>query len=190
MIRRPRRVIPASLAALVILAVCVVAAVSIIQELAGGAPLVPLGTLDVRARAQHLDGTVMASAGALAAGLGLILIGCALIPGRPDTLALAPVPSEAADGQLPGAAHPGAGVSRPGLRTALGAVIADVDGVASARVRVRSRRVAARVRTELTDTAAVRAAVRDALGHRLSQVGLARQPEIRVSVRHVDRTAA
>lgn len=177
MIRRPRRVIPATLVALVILAACVLVAVSVIQSLAGHAPLISLGALARHVRTLRLDGTIMTSAGAVAAALGLILLGCAVIPGRSGTLAL-------------GGPGPVAGVSRAGLRAALTVTAADVDGVTSVRVRVRDRRVTARVRTELTATTELHAAVTAALERRISQAGLARQPQLRASVRFRRRTAA
>jgi hypothetical protein len=185
MTRRPRRVIPATLLALAILALGVVAAVSIIQELAGQPPLVPLAALGRHVRALRLDGTVMVTAGAVAAGLGLILLGCALIPGRGKTLALATPRQEPGD-----SAPAAAGVSRSGLRRALAATVADVDGVTRARVRVRVRRVTARVRTELDSPQALRAAVSRAVEQRVTQAGLARPPQVRVNVRRVDRRVA
>jgi hypothetical protein len=185
MTRRSRRVIPASLLALAILAVCVVAIISVSQELAGQAPLVPLAALGRHVRALRLDGAVMVTAGAVAAGVGLILLGCALIPGRSETLPLSAPGQEAGQG-----AAPVSGVSRTGLRRALAATVADVDGVTAARVRVRVRRVTARVRTELDSPQALRAAVSHAVDQRLSQAGLARAPDVRVSVRRVYRRAA
>lgn len=182
MTRRPRRVIPASLLALAVLAVCVVTAVSVIQGLAGQAPLFPLSSLARHAATLRLDGTVMVSAGALTAALGLILAGCALYPGRAETLALAAVAGEPGDEQAGQSARPVAGVSRSGLRAALTASLADVEGVTSVRIRVGSRRVTARVRTELTATATTRDSVRRLAERRLSEAGLARQPEVRVSV--------
>jgi hypothetical protein len=185
MTRHSRRALPAILVALAILAICVVAAVSIIQELAGRPALIPFSTWERHVRTLRLDGWVIVSAGAVAAALGLILIGCALLPGRPQVLALAAITGGPGDGP-----SPAAGVSRSGLRTALSATAADVDGVTAARVRVRRRRVTARVRTELTTTATVRDAVGSAVEHLLRQAGLARPPQVRVSVRQVNRRAA
>jgi hypothetical protein len=185
MTRRSRRVIPATLLALAILALCVAAIVSISQELAGQAPLVPLAALGRHVRALRLDGTVMVTAGTVAAGLGLILLGCALIPGRSETLPMSVPGQEAGHGTAPVA-----GVSRAGLRRALASTVADVDGVTTARVRVRVRRVTARVRTELDSPQALRAEVSGVVEQRLTQAGLARPPDVRVSVRRVYRRAA
>lgn len=184
MTRRPRRLYPAALTALVVLAVCVLTAVSLIQQLAGHPPLVSFADLGRHLRAIRLNGSAATYAGIAAAVLGLVLLGCALVPGQPRTLPLA-----AAAGGDAGAA-PLAGVSRPGLRTALAAALLDVDGVDSARVSVRQRRVKARVRTGLTATAEVRDAVRDAAQRRLDQAGLARRPDVRVTVQVRRRAAA
>lgn len=189
MIRYPRRVIPASLVAVVILAICVGTAVSVIQSLTGHPPLIPFGTLASFGRKLRLDGAVMISAGAVSAALGLILLACALLPGQPDTLPLTAGEGPAADDtggddwQVPAAA----GVSRSGLRTALRVTVTGTDGVTSARLRVRRRRVKTRIRTELQDTGAVRASVQAALDHRLGQTGLARPPKLRISVKRTGK---
>jgi hypothetical protein len=195
MTRRPRRVVPAIVLALVILAVCVVTAISVIQFLVGRPPLVSLGTLDHHLRTLHLDGAVMTSAGIVAAVLGLVLLGCAVIPGRAKTLPLAAISDEPSAGAAENHGAAGshgtavAGVSRSGLRTALASTVADIDGVTTARVRVRSRRVTLRVRTELAGTAALRDAVSRVTQQRLSEAGLARPPVVRLGVRTIRRGA-
>ena len=190
MTRHSRRVIPASLVALVILGACVVVAVSVIQHLSGHPPLLPFAAMARHARTLRLDGTVMVTAGAVAAGLGVILLGCALIPGRTDTLALADVSAGDQDSQQAPGKAADAGVNRRGLRNALAATAADIEGVAAARIRVRRRRVTAAVRTEMTDSAAARAAVEDALRNRLSQTALGWEPELRIVVRNAAQGAA
>jgi hypothetical protein len=175
MIRRPRRIVPATLLALVVLALCTVTAVSVIQELARRALLLPLPAFARHLRVLYTDDIGVVGAGLVAALLGLVLLGCALLPGRAETLALAPQGDAGA-----GPVTPVAGISRSGLRTALAATLADVDGVTAVRVKVGARRVSAQVRTELTGTEAVRDAVRRAAEQRLDRVGLARTPELRV----------
>ncbi len=196
MTRHPRRLYPATLTALVILAACAVTAVSLIQRLARRAPLIPFGVLERHLRTLRMDGAVMTYAGVAAAVIGLILLGCALLPGQPRTLPLAAGPGDGTGGSGTGGDGAGAavpalaGVSRSGLRAALAATLAEVDGVDSVRVRVRRRRVRARVRTGLLATAEVRDAARDAVQRRLDQAGLARQPAVRVAVRVRRRAAA
>lgn len=187
MTRRPRRLYPATLTALVILAACVLTAVSLIQQMTGHAPLVPFADLGRHLREWRLNGYVATYAGIVAAVLGLVLLYCALVPGQPRTMPLA---AEAADADGAAGPAPLAGVSRPGLRTALAAALIDVDGVDSVRVWVRQRRVKARVRTGLIATAGVRDAVRDAAQRRLDQAGLARRPDVQVTVQVRRRTAA
>jgi hypothetical protein len=175
--RHPRRVVPACLLALVVLALCTVTAISVIQERSHRAPLVPLHTLARQVRGLHVDDIGVVGAGIVAAVLGLILLACALAPGRAETLALASGGEPAS-----GSGAPVAGISRSGLRTALAATLADVDGVDAVQIRVRARRVTARVRTELTTTDNVRETVRAVAGDRLSRTGLARTPDLRVRV--------
>lgn len=181
MIRRPRRIVPASLLALGVLGLCTVTAISIIQELARRALLLPLPAFARHLRVLYTDDIGVVGAGLVAALLGLVLLGCALLPGQAETLALATAGGERADGGAALAA-PVAGISRSGLRTALAATLADVDGVTAVRVKVGPRRVSAQVRTELTRTESVREAVRRAAEQRLNRVGLARPPELRVRV--------
>lgn len=206
LIRRPRRSTPASLLALAVLAVCVLAAVSVIQQLVEQPPVIPLAALDNFGKGLHTNDTVMIAAGAAAAALGLILVTSALLPGRPNTLPLGGVtPATAgddvtnggttdpsADGRPVAGWHQdaAAGVSRSGLRVALRTTAADADAVDSARVQVRRRRVKASIRTETRDTDAVRATVTSALGRRLERAGLADDLKLQIKVKRRRRRSA
>lgn len=189
MTRRPRRVIPATLLALAVLAACVLVAVCVIQDLAGQAPVIAFAAIGRRASALRLDGTVMTGAGGAAAGLGLLLLCCALLPGRAETLPLAAA-GEHGGREAPPATLPAAGVSRAGLRTAIAAALADVDGITRVRVRVGARRVTVRGRTELDGAETVRADARQQTEWQLGRAGLARQPAVRVVVLARRRTAS
>lgn len=178
MTRRPRRVIPACLLALAVLALCTVTAISVLQERSHGTPLLPLHTLARQVRGLYLDDIGVVGAGIVAALLGLVLLGCALLPGRAETLALAAGDRPGPESGTP----PVAGVTRSGLRTALAATLADVDGVDAVQIQVRARRVTARVRTELTTTDTVRETVRQVAADRLSRTDLAQTPDLRVRV--------
>lgn len=178
MTRRPRRVIPACLLALAVLALCTVTAISVLQERSHGTPLLPLHTLARQVRGLYLDDIGVVGAGIVAALLGLVLLGCALLPGRAETLALAAGDRPDPESGTP----PVAGVTRSGLRTALAATLADVDGVDAVQIQVRARRVTARVRTELTTTDTVRETVRQVAADRLSRTDLAQTPDLRVRV--------
>ena len=76
MIRRPRRSVAASLVALVLLAVCVLLAVAVVQQLLGQQPVLPF--TDLNALAAGLTGADVAFlvlSGVLAlAGLVLVLV--------------------------------------------------------------------------------------------------------------------
>ncbi|HWC83173.1 MAG TPA: DUF6286 domain-containing protein [Pseudonocardiaceae bacterium] len=172
MITRARRAAPASLVALVILAVCVVVAVAVLQQLSGHQPFIPFGRLAGYGRRLRLSDTPVIVAGAVAAALGLILLACALIPGKPTVLPL---------GEGDGVTL--AGVSRAGLARALRAAAADLDGITAAKVRVRHHSVSARLWTEDNDIEAARTAAREALERRLTQTDLARPARLRVKVR-------
>lgn len=202
LIRRPRRSTPAALLALAVLAVCVLAAVSVIQVLLGRSPLIPLAGLDAFGRGLRTDGAVMVAAGSAAAALGLILLAAALLPGKPNTLPLAALTSATADsgrgtgdgtpvaGPIPtGGWQPNAaaGVARSGLRVALRATAADVDAVDAARVQIRRRRVTARIKTETSDTDTVHATVAAALGRRLERAGLASELTLQVKVKRTGK---
>ena len=181
MTRRPRRVIPACLLALAVLALCTVTAISVLQERSHGTPLLPLHTLARQVRGLYLDDIGVVGAGIVAALLGLVLLGCALLPGRAETLALAAGDRPDTASGTPGT-PPVAGITRSGLRTALAATLADVDGVDAVQIQIRARRVTARVRTELTTTDTVRETVRQVAADRLSRTDLARIPDLRVRV--------
>jgi hypothetical protein len=221
--RHPRRVIPATLVALVVLAASVIAVISVIQNLAHQPQLVSLDLLNRHLGGLHLDGMVMTTAGILAAVFGLILLAYAVLPGPAQTLALAPVEDEPAGSELAtvglGQAELGrpdrggtdvavatragqagggrldaseavAGVSRTGLRAALAETVTDTDGVEAVRVRVGRRYADLRVRTELTDTTALRPAAVAAAERRLAQAGLARPLRVRLKVQTIRRGAA
>jgi hypothetical protein len=62
--------------------------------------------------------------------------------------------------------------------------------VLAAAVRVRRRKVRAKIRTERRDTTAVYDAVDGALNTRLGEVALARTPRLRIAVKRVGRKNA
>jgi hypothetical protein len=168
-IRRPARVGPAALVALVLLAAAVLVAVSCVQVLIGAQPWVPFATAAATAAALTPSSpAVLATAGAIAL-VGLALVGAAVLPGPATVL-----PLSSADGPVR------AGVTRGGVRVTLAAAAGRVDGVARADVQVRRRRVVARIRTDRSDPGPVTDRVRDALAARLADIGLDRRPAVRV----------
>lgn len=172
MIRRPRRVLPATLAALVLLAAGVVVAVSCIQVVLGRVPWLPFGSAAAAAADLAWNAPAVLAGAAVVAALGIVVLLGALVPGTPTVMPLA------------GAhAGPAAGVTRSSLVRALTAAAAGVDGVGSAAVRVRARTVTTTVRTPLRDPGTLVDEVRAATVERLADVALLRSPRIRVRVR-------
>ncbi|MGH3436303.1 MAG: DUF6286 domain-containing protein [Sciscionella sp.] len=175
MIRRPRRTLPASLLAMVILAVCVLVATSCIELLVRRRPLIPFATIATWAHQLHWNDTMVLVAGSVVAALGLLSLLCGVLPGKPTVL-----PLTEADSAFP----TDAGVSRNGLRSALRVTLGDTDGVRRGRLRVRRRRISWMAHTERRDTDAVRVAAGNAVAARLSGVGLAITPRLRLRVKH------
>lgn len=171
MTRRSRRTMPAALTALVLLAASVVVAVTAIQLALGEAPLLPYDALAGRLHDTTWSATEVAVAGGVAAAVGLLLLLVAVVPGRART---APLDERTA-------------VSVRGLRNALRSA-AHVDGVESAAVKVRRRRVRAVVRTRRSVADGLGDAVRTALEHRVGELALARPPQVVVRVKALRST--
>jgi Family of unknown function (DUF6286) len=171
MIRRPRRSLPAAVLALVLLAAAVLVAHSCIQLLLHQNPLIPFDALAEYAANLRWNDPVSIAAGVAAAVLGLILLTAALVPGKPTVL---PLSTEGG--------RTSAGVSRRSLRRDLTTTAADADGISSAAVRVRPRRIVATVRTPAADTSAMPEKVHRMLDERLTDIDLASRPQLRIRV--------
>ncbi|MEU6700137.1 DUF6286 domain-containing protein [Pseudonocardia sp. NPDC046786] len=173
MIRRPRRSVAASLVALVLLAVCVLLAVAVVQQLLGQQPVLPF--TDLNALAAGLTGADVAFlvlSGVLALA-GLVLVLVALRPGTPTVLPLA---------GRDGAATTDTGITRRSLDRALSDAATGVDGIARANVSSTRRRATVSAHASFGDATALRTAVRDAVSERLAAIGPARSPRVRVKV--------
>ncbi|SFP78701.1 hypothetical protein SAMN05421810_103412 [Amycolatopsis arida] len=173
MIRRPRRAVPAALVAVAVLAGAVVVAVSAVQLMLDRPPLVDYDAVASALHGTHWNEWPVAVAGGVVGLLGLALVLAAVLPGRPVVLPLATPEGVEAD----------AGATRRGLRASLHDAVAAVDGVAAARVRLRPRKVAVRVRTNRARDEGLAEAVRDAVERRLDQIDFAVRPRPRVRVR-------
>ncbi|MGY2062279.1 DUF6286 domain-containing protein, partial [Nocardia gipuzkoensis] len=80
--RSPRRVIPAVLVALVLLAACVTVVVSLIQRLTGATEFISYdGVMNRLHEISWADSRGLA-AGVAGAAVGLVLLGLAVLPGR------------------------------------------------------------------------------------------------------------
>ncbi|MDX8029417.1 DUF6286 domain-containing protein [Lentzea sp. BCCO 10_0856] len=171
MTRRSRRALPATLTALVLLAASVLVAVSAIQLALGEAPLLSYDALAGRLHDTTWSAPEMAVASGVATAIGLVLLLVAVVPGRART---APLDDRTA-------------VSVRGLRNAL-RTAAHVDGVESAAVKVRRRRVKTVVRTRRSVPDGLGDAVRAALEQRVGELALARPPQVVVRVKALRST--
>lgn len=171
MTRRSRRALPATLTALVLLAASVVVAVCAIQLAVGEPSLLPYDSLAGLLHDTTWSAQGVAVAGGVAAAIGLVLFLVAVVPGRARTATL----------------DQHTAVSVRGLRNALRSA-AVVDGVESAAVKVRRRRVRAVVRTRRAVVDGLGDAVRTALEHRVGEFALARPPQVVVRVKALRST--
>lgn len=171
MIRRPRRVIPAAVVAALVLALAVLVVWSCVQVLLGQAPVLPFGSLADRGAGLDWSDPVVLVAGGVLAALGIVLLLCAWLPGKPNVLSLAEVGDRTQ-----------AGATRRSVRTAVVHAARQVDGVSAASAQVTPGRVRATVTTPLRDTADLSEHVRAAVGDQLTTIALDRPPTIHVRV--------
>lgn len=176
MTRHPRRTVPATIVAVVLLAVCAAVATAVIQSLIGRTPFITLDRLLAVTSSQQWNSAPVVTTAIVVAVVGLVLLLVAIRPGRPIVLPLAR--QEGADGN-PGA---DAGVRRATLTKDLSAAASTVSGVESVSVDARPRRVIAQVQTAGT-AEDVPGAVRERLTERLADIAPARMPAVRVKVR-------
>ncbi|MCM6776348.1 DUF6286 domain-containing protein [Nocardia sp. CDC159] len=157
--RSPRRVAPAVLVALIGLACCAVVVLSLLQRLTGAGEFVSYDGV-----ANRLHEITWADSRGLAAGLiagvaGVALLALALLPGRSILVPLV------ADDEI------AAGVGRRGLDAALRAAAQSVEGVRSARVRLRRKRVRITAKASHAHPPELPDAVRAAVDERIGSIG-------------------
>jgi hypothetical protein len=177
LIRRPRRTVPATIVGLMILVAAAVVAISCIQLIVGSPPLVAFSTLAELGRDTTWNDPRVLAAGGTLSSIGLVLLACGLLPGRPQVLALAP-----------GDDHTVAGISRRSLAADLTSRARRADGITGARVRVGARTIAVNARTPLRDRSGLPERVRELVTERLDDIDLARPARLRVNVTS-DRSA-
>lgn len=166
---RPRRTIPATLTALVLLAACVLTAVVAIQLITGQGALISYHSVADALHSTRWSDTTTLIAGGACALLGLLLLLAALLPGKPTVLPLT--------GDLD------AGITRRSLRHALQNTASSVDGVSRARLKLGRRGIVARIRTDRTNTAGLADAVSAALDRRLDQLTPLVRPAVKIRLR-------
>lgn len=177
MIRRHRRVVPATIVAVILLAAMVLIIASCVQILLGQPPLVAFTDLATQAAMLHWADAVVLIGGGVVAVLGVILLACAWSPGSPTVLPLA-----TADQQ-----HT-AGATRHSLRRTMISTAEGVDGVSHAIATVTPRRIRTTVTTSLRDDSGLSERVRTAVGERLTAIALDRAPRIDVRINHSRRS--
>ncbi|MBF6326911.1 DUF6286 domain-containing protein [Nocardia transvalensis] len=171
MIRRPRRIVPAVVVVLVLLAGSVVVAVSLIQRLSGAREFVSYDSV-----ANYLHDTTWDSVRVLVVGIaavvvGLALLAVALLPGRSVV-----VPLESEDGV-------DAGIARRSLRGAVRDAAATVDGLESSRIRMGRKKVRVKGRSGQGSVDALPEAVRAAIEQRLLRIAPRVFPRIETRLR-------
>lgn len=166
--RRPRRSLPATLVALVLLAAGALVAITAVQLLLGEPAWLSYDRAAETLHAARWTDTTVLVAGIVVAVLGLLLLLCALLPGARTVLPLA-----GENGTVD------SGVSRRSYRELLASAAAGVDGVSKVKLKVRARSVEAVVRTDRTNTTGLADAVEDALSRRLDQLAPQRRPTVK-----------
>lgn len=177
---RPRRVLPAFAVALPVTVGGALVAVQI-ASVRIGHPALPPAQLEhavrlMRATRWSDPAALGASAGVALAGLILVL--AAVLPGRGRTVALS--------GDDAGFI---AGITRPGLRTALRAAVFTVPGITDARIGLRGRlrpRAVVRAATRFRNPDSLQDQVAEAARARLAGIDPVRTPKVVVRVRHAE----
>ncbi len=170
MSRRTRRVVPAVVAGLALLALGAWAATAAVGHLLGREPTGTAGPLARALAGSSWQDPAVVGAGVVVLLLGVVAVCAAVLPGRQVVLAL----------QGEGAAGPATGITRGSVRRAVRAAAEDVDGVDHANASLRGGRVDVRARSGLRDVGDLTARVERAVDDRLTGIPLARRPRVRV----------
>jgi hypothetical protein len=169
---RPRRTLPAIVvAALLAVATGLIAAYLLSKYAGHQVHVLPKGLFQAGHQFHWDDPRPLVSSG-VACALGLLLIGLALFPGR---FRVVPVASRDP--------YAVAAVTRAGLRRYLAGAATTVDGIASAKVKVRRRRARVYAASSLRDTEGLAAQVETAVTERMTALGPLRPLRVRVTVR-------
>ncbi|APE35473.1 hypothetical protein BOX37_17670 [Nocardia mangyaensis] len=172
MTRRPRRVVPAVVVAVLLFAAAVLVVVSLVQRLTGTREWISYDSLATRLHDTSWGSGWVLGVGIAVAVLGLALLAVAALPGKPVVLAL-----EAGDGM-------DAGITRRSLRHALADATVGVDGLDKTRVKLRRNKIHVSGHTHHTAEQAA-GEVRLAVAERLDHIKPADVPLLRTSVRTI-----
>ncbi|MDH2424414.1 DUF6286 domain-containing protein [Sphaerisporangium sp. TRM90804] len=171
---RPRRTVPATIAAILLAAAAIPTVVGAVAAMAGRRAALPSLSWLAGFGRMYWDAPAMLTTSAVALLLGLVLLGSGLTAGRPRLIPLASADPRSV-----------VGISRPGLRRHLTAVATRVDGVSRARVQM-GRRVRVVVDTPLRDPGDLSARVTETVTARLRELEPFRPPPVNVVVRRRD----
>ncbi|GAA0338969.1 DUF6286 domain-containing protein [Actinoallomurus spadix] len=172
---RPRRAVPAVLAAAALAAAAFLIAVEVITSLLShrSGSVLPVPYLAGLGRATRWADPLALAVACLLAVLGLLLILLALWPGRPRVIALAFDDPDVV-----------VGITAAGLRRQLAQAARNVDGVTRARVRLRRGGVRVQAASPLRDPRGLPEQVERAVTGRLRELAPLRPPHVRVTVRN------
>ena len=169
---RPRRVLPALIVAAPLAAAGILTSIMVISALAGDHHVLFATAVTQAGRQLHWDDPAALAIAATAGAIGIILIALGIVPGRGTMVAItSPDPQTVT------------GITRYGLRRYLGSAATEVDGIARARVKVRTRRVRVNASSPLRDARGLSGQVRAAVTGRLEEMAPLRPLHASVSVR-------
>jgi len=169
--RRTRRVLPAVVLALTLLALCVAVVWLLVQRLTGAGAFISYGGVIAHLNAATWGDRQVLVAGAATLLAGLVLLALAVLPGRAVVVPLTDADDFAA------------GVARRGLRGALRDAAQSVEGVRSARIRLHRKRVRVTIRTGHAHTASLAEAVCTAVDERIGRIGAHPVPKVSARLR-------
>ncbi|WP_283137214.1 DUF6286 domain-containing protein [Rhizohabitans arisaemae] len=171
---RPKRMIPAVLTALALIAVGTLVAVNVISTMLGRPTWTPPYHLFAGwAASTPWQAPAALLTGAILALIGLLLIALALVPGRPKLL-----PLRSTDPDLV------VGVKRGVAGHALAVAATRVDGVRSAWVRLPRGRIEVSAHTDLRDPHGIPEQIHASVSRELERLAPAQDLPIKVTVRH------
>lgn len=172
--RRPRRITPAVIVALVVLVVCVLVALSLIQNLAHTAEFVSYDSVATRLHDTTWHSYWVLGVGIGAAVIGVVLFVAAILPGRRVVEPLEPLqPHEAL----------AAGIARRSLDGALHDAAASVAGLEAARVRRSRGGIRVQGRAAHPDHEGLEQTVDAAVGARLTRIAPQSAPPVTTRLR-------
>lgn len=173
--KRPRRIVPAVIVSATLIAAGVLVAIAGIDHArdGGNGGLAPLRRFAVEA---SWNAPIVLAGSTVLLAIGLVLLCCGLVPGRAAIIRI----DQSEEPALSAADRLEVGVARRGLVHLLRSAALEVDGVRTARVRMRGRSVTVVARTPLRDTRGLDERVRARVRHRLDQVRPVSSPAVKV----------